>query len=92
MSPSSSKVFRGLSATIWIAGLILPLVGPARSEPTRLGTGLLPQQGVERARATSPMARCLATWSRATQMSKSEWKATCRRVVKNNPGLYSKPF
>jgi hypothetical protein len=92
MPPSSSKVVRGLSATIFIAAFIVPLVSPARTEPTRLGTGIPAQQGVERARVTTPMARCLATWSRATQMSKSEWKATCRRVVKNNPGLYSKPF
>jgi|SRR5262245_23121308 len=43
-------------------------------------------------RAASPMSRCLATWDRTSGMSKKQWKATCRRVVKENPGLYSKPF
>jgi len=43
-------------------------------------------------RATSAMSRCLATWNRSSQMSKREWRDTCRRVVKTNPGLYSKPF
>ena len=43
-------------------------------------------------RATTPMDRCMATWSPSTQMSKREWKDSCKRVVKNNPGLYNKPF
>lgn len=44
------------------------------------------------AKASSPMMRCLATWDRTSQMSKQEWRQTCRRVVKENPALYSKPF
>jgi hypothetical protein len=47
---------------------------------------------IVRAAGTSPMSRCLATWDRTSGMSKKEWKATCKRVVKENPGLYSKPF
>ena len=43
-------------------------------------------------RAASPMNRCLATWDRTSGMSKRQWKTTCKRVVKENPGLYSKPF
>ena len=44
------------------------------------------------AKGASPMSRCLATWDRTSQMSKQEWRQTCKRVVKENPGLYSKPF
>ena len=51
-----------------------------------------PQQGTLFVQAVSPMARCMATWDRSSQMSKREWKQTCKRVVKNNPGLYNKPF
>jgi hypothetical protein len=47
---------------------------------------------IVRAESTSPISRCLATWDRTSGMSKKEWKATCKRVVKRNPGLYSKPF
>jgi hypothetical protein len=47
---------------------------------------------VEHVKAPSAMSRCLATWDRSSQMSKQEWKKTCRRVVKQNPGLYDKPF
>jgi hypothetical protein len=43
-------------------------------------------------RVVSPMARCMATWDRSSQMSKREWKETCKRVVKNNPRLYNKAF
>lgn len=43
-------------------------------------------------KAASAMSRCLATWDRTSGMSKKVWKQTCKRVVKENPGLYSKPF
>jgi hypothetical protein len=95
MSPPTLKVLYALSAGVLMAGLVLPPAGVAGAEPpqpARLGTSSPPQQGVSRARVTSPMARCLATWDRSTQMSKREWKATCRRVVKTNPGLYNKQF
>jgi hypothetical protein len=45
-----------------------------------------------RAAGVSPISRCLATWDRTSGMSKKQWKTTCKRVVKENPGLYSKPF
>jgi hypothetical protein len=89
------KGFHALSTGVLMAGLALPPVGIARAEPPqpRLGTASPQQQGVQRLRATTtPMARCLASWDRSTQMSKREWKETCRRVVKTNPGLYNKPF
>ena len=38
------------------------------------------------------MARCLETWDRATQMTKEEWRESCRRSIQENPGLYTKPF
>jgi hypothetical protein len=43
-------------------------------------------------KAASDMSRCMATWDPSTQMSKQEWRETCKRTVKKNPGLYSKPF
>ena len=45
-----------------------------------------------KADAKSPMTRCMDTWDRATQMSKQEWKETCKRTIKENPGLYDKSF
>lgn len=42
--------------------------------------------------AVSPMSRCMATWDPSTQMSKRVWRETCKRTVRENPGLYSKPF
>jgi hypothetical protein len=55
-------------------------------------TGSHDSQTFVRAQGVSPMSRCLATWDRTSGMSKRAWKATCKRVVKENPGLYSKPF
>jgi hypothetical protein len=46
----------------------------------------------EKARPRSPMERCIASWDRATQMSKQEWRETCKRTVKENPDLYGRPF
>jgi hypothetical protein len=40
----------------------------------------------------SAMTRCMDTWDRATQMSKEEWRESCRRSIRENPGLYTKPF
>ena len=51
-----------------------------------------PSKWIVRAAGASPISRCLATWDRTSGMSKKQWKATCKRVVKENPGLYSKPF
>ncbi len=48
--------------------------------------------GIVRTKAATPLGRCLATWNNTSGMSKREWKQTCKRVVKQNPGLYSKPF
>lgn len=46
----------------------------------------------DKARAKSPMERCLATWDRATQMSKQEWRETCKRTVREFPDLYARPY
>ena len=96
MSLLTSMVIYALSAGVLVAGLALPLAGLARAEPpktARLGSAnAAPQPGLSRVRTATPMARCLASWDRSTQMSKREWKETCRRVVKTNPGLYNKPF
>lgn len=34
------------------------------------------------------MRRCMQGWSRATQMSRSEWRTTCQRVIRQQPGLF----
>jgi hypothetical protein len=47
---------------------------------------------IMRTAGATPISRCLATWNRTSGMSKKQWKATCKRVVKANPGLYNKPF
>src|SRR5262245_50964064 len=47
---------------------------------------------VIRAKSATALSRCLATWNNTSGMSRREWKQTCKRVVKQNPGLYSKPF
>jgi len=46
----------------------------------------------DKAGPKTPMERCIATWDRATQMSKQEWRETCKRTVKENPGLFNKPY
>jgi hypothetical protein len=43
-------------------------------------------------KAASSMRRCMATWDRSAQISKQEWMETCKRVIRENPGLYNKSF
>ena len=84
---------RGLLASLLLASVSLPLAGGVRAEPSQPAlTKPDRQKNVQKVRTTSPMARCLATWDRSSQMSRQEWKQTCKRVVKNNPGLYNKAF
>jgi len=88
-----SAVVLGIS--VWDLASALPAEsgGPNKGRAVDLSQ----EEGQEgkiivRVAGASPMSRCLATWDRTSGMSKKEWKATCRRVVKENPGLYSKPF
>jgi hypothetical protein len=85
-----------LSIALCAGGITLLLAspshagGPDRSafEPGKE----LATRAADRRRAATPMERCMATWNRASQMSKDEWRRTCKRVVKTNPDLYGKPF
>ena len=65
------------------------LLGSAFAGPT---VPLPGDQGTFRVQTATPLSRCLATWNNTSGMSKREWKQTCKRVVKQNPGLYGKPF
>jgi len=48
------------------------------------------QRGGKKEVDTTPMQRCLDAWDRATQMTKLEWRETCKRTVKEYPDLYNK--
>lgn len=80
----------------WL-GIALALIcsGFAHLQPAAAAVPLpasAPQPNAQIHRAVTPMARCMATWDRTSQMSKREWRASCKRVVKTNPRLYNKPF
>ena len=75
-------------ATVGISVFLVTLVhapGPSIAQAPA-------QQKAGKAEAKSPMTRCMDTWDRAAQMSKQEWKETCKRTIKENPGLYDKSF
>ena len=38
------------------------------------------------------MQNCMGTWDAGTGMSMSEWRSSCRRMVKEYPELYDKAF
>ena len=92
MLPAKLRPLHGLCASLLLTGVSLPLPGSVRAEPSQPSLTKPPQQTLEKVRATSAMSRCLATWDRSSQMSRRVWRQTCKRVVKNNPGLYNKPF
>ena len=41
-----------------------------------------------RAASNDAMAICLASWDAGTHMSKGEWKAACKRSVKEFPSVF----
>ena len=82
-----------LTAIAWAAvGLSTFLVTLAQVPGPSIAQVQVAQQRAGQAVAKSPMSRCMATWDRTAQMPKQEWKETCKRVIKENPGLYNKPF
>ena len=85
------------AAAVGIAVLFVGLIHAA--EPDKLSITLAQAKVIQhtssktgRPGKKSPMTRCLETWDRATQMSKQEWKETCKRTVKEYPDIYNKPF
>ena len=60
-----------------------PILAQAQPVPSKKGTEEVDE---------SAMTRCMDTWDRATQMSKEEWRESCKRTIKENPELYTKPF
>jgi hypothetical protein len=95
MLPTRLAPMSGANARWLAAGLSLLCLSLGSAQPTQAGFLVhvtAQRHNAEILRIVSPMARCLATWDRSSQMSKREWKQTCKRVVKNNPRLYSKPF
>jgi hypothetical protein len=40
----------------------------------------------------SALSRCMDTWDRQTQMTKEEYRESCRRSIQENPELFTKPF
>lgn len=49
------------------------------------------QSAIEDRKASHSLAACLALWEPATHMTKSEWKATCRRTLSKTTDLLSIP-
>lgn len=77
------------STGVGLAAVGLPLFLVPESS---LAHKQIAQERAAQARPNSSMQRCMATWGRSAQMSKQEWKETCKRVIRDNPGLYGKPF
>ena len=93
MLPAKLRPLPGLCASLLLAGVSFPLPGSVRAEPSQPSlTKPYQQKTLEKVRTTSAMSRCLATWDRSSQMSRREWRETCKRVVRTNPALYNKPF
>lgn len=81
-------------ATVATLLVISHVHGPGRSILTSAQAQPVQKQNAksDKARLKSPMERCIATWDRATQMSKQEWRETCKRTVKEYPDLYGRPY
>jgi hypothetical protein len=64
--------------------------GPITRIPGMKGdsAGLLLIASRDRTAAHARMRRCMQGWGPATQMSRREWKSTCERVIKQQPGLF----
>jgi hypothetical protein len=78
-------------------GLTSFLSGPVRAaSPT--GAALAQAQVVPPKKKSteavdeSALTRCMDTWDRQTQMTKEEYRESCKRSIQENPELFTKPF
>lgn len=97
MSSTSHPVLRQLIAVLAVvsACVALLIAQAGRSLATEPSSSLSTQpqagqSGGSAAKAGSKglMETCLASWDRATQMSKQEWKETCKRTVREYPDAF----
>lgn len=89
-SLSRSAIFTSVGAAT--VGIAVFLVVLAHAPGSSVAQGQDTQQKAGKVEAKTPMGRCMDTWDRASQMSKQEWRETCKRTIKENPGLYNKAF
>ena len=93
---NSFALFRPITArpaaSLAAVGLSVFLVTLVQVPEASIAQVQVAQQGAGKAGAKSAMTRCMATWDRSAQMSKQEWRDTCKRVIRDNPGLYGKSF
>jgi hypothetical protein len=87
----------GLAAAVSaIAPWLFPnfTVGAVDRKPNAAQAQLVQQRGAksDKAGLKTPIERCIATWDRTTQMSKQEWRETCKRTVKEYPDLFNRPY
>jgi hypothetical protein len=69
------------------AGFV-PAVAPAIGDPPGEAVRLVPAASPGKTARQARMRRCLQSWDPATQMSKSEWRRTCQRVIIQQPGMF----
>lgn len=82
----------GLTA-VGLAGFLAdPLHAPGARGPILAQSQVVPPKKNTEQVDESAMTRCMDTWDRATQMTKEEWRESCKRSIKENPELYTKPF
>jgi hypothetical protein len=96
MDPFSRRSVAFATAVSALAAWLLPSFSiiAVERKATTVQAQLVQQRSAksDRAGLKTPMERCIATWDRATQMSKQEWKETCKRTVKEYPDLFRKPY
>lgn len=80
------------SVAVAAVGMFVFLITLVNAPAPSIAQGQDTQKNAGKVEAKTPMGRCMDTWDRASQMSKQEWRETCKRTIKENPGLYNKAF
>jgi hypothetical protein len=52
------------------------------------GPGVVPAASPGKTTRQARMRRCLQGWDASTQMSRSEWRRSCERMIIRQPGLF----
>jgi hypothetical protein len=86
MIPENLGMLGALGAALVTNLIVLETVSAAQTRKPSVAQ--VQVQSGKSGKATTPMERCLEVWDPFTRMTKQEWRATCKRTVRDYPDLY----
>jgi hypothetical protein len=79
---------QGAARSIPDAALVHTAAPAIKHHRGAVAPGVVPAASPAKTTREARMRRCLQSWDPSTQMSKSEWRRSCERMIIRQPGLF----